>query len=143
MKVFHTSPTVITKIDNSPMRTFADCLFFSDDIYQMSACDTITYSLEIDEDMIIRVSQLDDSEIIKEVAELFDCDLDLAELLLDASESEWDLDNCDGDKSWSLQALRGKCAKKMGYEACEDEDEQGTVYIIPMLGRESDLKLES
>ncbi|MDD9195839.1 hypothetical protein PVK62_08290 [Aliivibrio sp. S3MY1] len=143
MKVFHTSPDVITKIDNSPLRTFADCLFFSDDVYQMAACETITYSLEIDEDMIIRTWQLDDAEIISEVAELFQCDLELAESILDASESEWDLENCDGEKSWALQALRGKCAKKMGYEACEDEDEQGTVYIIPMFNRESDLKIEA
>jgi len=29
----------------------------------------------------------------------------------------------------------------MGFDGCEDEDEQGTVYIIPMLGREDELKL--
>ena len=143
MKVFHTSPELITKIDNSPLRVFGDCLFFSDDIYEMSSCETVTYSLEIDEDMIVRASQLDDAEIIEEVSELFDCDLELAESLLDASESEWDWENCDGDKSWTLQALRGKCAKKMGYEACEDEDEQGTVYIVSMLNRESELKMEA
>jgi hypothetical protein len=29
----------------------------------------------------------------------------------------------------------------MGYDGCEDEDEQGAVYIVPMLGRENELRL--
>ena len=36
----------------------------------------------------------------------------------------------------------GECAKKMGFDGCKDEDEQGTVYIIPMFGREEILVLE-
>ena len=65
----------------------------------------------------------------------------MAEGLLDASVSEWDLGSCDGEGSWWLQGKRGECAVKMGFDGCEDIDEQGTVYIVPMTGRESELKL--
>lgn len=40
-----------------------------------------------------------------------------------------------------LQGKRGECAVKMGYDGCEDVDEQGTVYIVPMFGREKELTL--
>ena len=106
----------------------------------MSAASTLVYRLEIDESAIVSASQLYDEVIVSEIAELFDCDEDTAESLLDGSESEWNHD-CDAEKSWKLQGLRGECAKKMGYEACEDEDEQGTVYIVPMTSREADLQL--
>lgn len=90
----------------------------------------------------VRASQLHDEAIIAEIAEYFSCDLEIAESLLDASESEWNQDfECDGEGSWWLQGKRGECAVKMGFDGCEDEDEQGTVYIIPMRGRERDLKL--
>ena len=90
----------------------------------------------------VRASQLHDEVIIAEIAEYFDCDAELAESLLDSSENEWNQDfECDGDASLWLQGKRGQCAVKMGYDGCEDEDEQGVVYIIPFEGRESELKL--
>lgn len=140
MKIFHTSPSEIKAINSYGIA--GDCLFFSDDVYQMSAAATLTYTLEIDEDSIISASQLHDETIIAEIAEYFGCDEELAESLLDASENEWSQDfECDADMSWWLQGKRGQCAKAMGYEACKDEDEQGTVYIVPMTGRESELVL--
>ncbi|PMN73136.1 hypothetical protein [Enterovibrio norvegicus] len=137
MKVFHTSPQKIETITR--FGTFGDCLFFSADVYVMTASGShVVYSLELDDSKVISASKLYDEAIVSEIAALFDCDEEQAESLLDASESEWDFD-CDADKSWKLQALRGECAKKMGFDACEDEDEQGTVYIVPMSGREADL----
>ncbi|WP_342609108.1 hypothetical protein [Vibrio tritonius] len=142
MKIFHTSPEKIESINAYGVA--GDCLFFSCDVYQMSAAATLTYTLEIDEESIVSVSQLHDEAIIAEIAEYFGCDEELAESLLNASENEWRQDfECDADMSWWLQGKRGQCAKTMGYEACEDEDEQGTVYIVPMMGRETDLVLES
>lgn len=135
--MYHTSPVGITSINNYGIAQ--DCLFFSDDVYQMSEACTYIYEADFD---CVRASQLSNEEIIAEIAEYFDCDLELAESLLDASESEWNQDfDCDGEDSWWLQGKRGECAVKMGYDGCEDEDEQGTVYIVPMLGRESELKL--
>lgn len=108
----------------------------------MSAAATLTYSLEIDDDAIVSVSQLFDRAIIEQIADYFDCDTELAECLLDGRENEWSqYFECDGDKSWWLQGKRGECAKAMGFQACEDEDEQGIVYIVPMFGREADLQI--
>lgn len=113
-------------------------MFFSDDIYVMTASATVyVYEAEFD---CVRANQLHDEEIISEIAEFFNVDLEVAEGLLDGSENEWE-HGADGESSRWLQGKRGECAVKMGYDGCEDEDEQGTVYIVPMAGRESELKL--
>lgn len=72
---------------------------------------------------------------------MFEVDEEAAEELLDGSTNEWDLENVTAELSWLLQGKRGECAVKMGYDGCEDEDEQGTVYIVPMQGRENELTL--
>jgi hypothetical protein len=135
MKLFHTSPVVISKIDR--FGKFDDCLFFSNDVYEMSACETITYSIDATEMNFISSSDLHDEEVIAEIAERFEIDLDDAESLLDGSDSVWNYSFGDSDADWFIQARRGECAKKMGFDGCEDSDEQGTVYIIPMFNRES------
>lgn len=133
--MFHASPNKEIKINKNGIA--GDCLFFSDDIYQMS--DASKYIFEANFNCVA-VRELHDDEIIARIAEYFDCDLELAESLLDASENEWEQDfDCDGDDSWWLQGKRGECAVKMGFDGCEDSDEQGVVYIIPMIGRESEL----
>lgn len=135
--MYHTSPNKEIIINNNGVA--GSCLFFSDDVYQMSESSVYVFEAEFD---CVRASQLHDEEIISEIAEYFDCDLELAESLLDASESEWQQGfECDSDASWWLQGKRGECAVKMGFDGCEDEDEQGTVYIVPMFGRESELTL--
>lgn len=140
MKIFHTSPNKIEKINAYGIA--GDCLFFSDEEYVMTASSTyFVYSLEVSEDEVIAVNQLHDDGIIEEIAEYFSVDSETAESLLDGSESEWTHD-CDGEDSWWLQGKQGECAKKMGYKACQSDDEQGTVYIVPMLNREPDLEIE-
>ena len=140
MEIYHTSPNKIEKINSYGIA--GDCLFFSADIYTMTAApEYAVYSIEISEDQIIKASDLYDEEIVSEIAEEFGVDVEVAEGLLDGSENEWDFD-CDAEKSWWLQGKQGECAKKMGYEACLSKDEQGSVYIVPLLGREEDLKLK-
>ena len=134
--MYHTSPVEITSINKDGIAQ--DCLFFSDDVYQMSGASIFVYEAEFD---CIRASQLDDEEIAEEIAEKFNVDIELARELLDASESEWSLECCDAELSWWLQGKRGEAAVKMGFDGCEDEDEQGTVYIIPMFGREAELAI--
>lgn len=138
--MFHTSPEEIKEGTINKNRTAGDCLFFSDDVYVMTASNKYyVYEAEFD---CVSVSQLYDEEIINDISKYFDCDGELAESLLDSSESEFNQDfDCDGEDSWWLQGKRGECAVKMGYDGCEDTDEQGTVYIIPMTGREHDLNL--
>lgn len=136
--MFHTSYQEIKEGTINSYGIAGDCLFFSNDVYTMTASNVV-YVYEADFDCV-RASQLHDEEIISEIADRFEVDLDVAEGLLDGSENEWD-HGADGDSSWWLQGKRGECAKKMGYDGCEDRDEQGTVFIIPMTGRESELKL--
>ena len=140
MKLFHTSPNKIEKV--SKFGNFDDCLFFSTNVYEMSAGETITYSINADDMRFIDASDLHDSEVIAEIAERFEIDLDDAESLLDGSDSVWNHEFADAENDWYIQAKRGECAKKMGFDGCLDEDEQGGVYIIPMLGREAILNKE-
>ena len=135
MKLFHTSPNKIEKV--SKFGNFDDCLFFSTNVYEMSAGETITYSIDADDMRFIDASDLHDSEVIAEIAERFEIDLDDAESLLDGSDSVWNHDFADAENDWFIQAKRGECAKRMGFDGCKDHDEQGVVYIIPMLNRES------
>ncbi|MCS6259863.1 hypothetical protein G3479_11455 [Shewanella baltica] len=135
--MFHTSPSKIVKGSINKYGIAGSCLFFSDDVYQMSEASVFTYEAEFD---CVRASQLHDDAIIDEIASYFDVDADTAGSLLDGSENEWDY-GADADGSWWLQGKRGECAVKMGYDGCEDRDEQGTVYIVPMLGREEELKI--
>ena len=140
MKLIHTSPAEIKEIKTNGM--FCDCLFFSVDEYTMTQASTVyVYSLEQDDEKIISVSELHDDEIISDIASVLEIDEEDAERVLDGRDTAWDHGG-DGEDDWWVQAKQGECAKKMGYEACEAEDEQGTVYIIPMIGRKDDLNLE-
>ena len=142
MKIYHTSPGKIEKISSCGM--FDDCLFFSSDVYTMSGAAKYVYSLEIDSDDIIDVSQFfydADSDklgaIVSEIQELVSCDEAEAESLLDDSAQ-----SDDAEISWKIQALQGAAAKALGYGAAESTDEQGAVYIVPMHRRENDLTLD-
>lgn len=142
MKLCHTSPKEITEIDR--FGTFDDCLFFSvGNYYQMSAVSTFKYYINAEDMDFINASQLYDAEIVAKIASYFDIDEDLAESLLDGSDSVFNHENIDDyENNFWMQAKRGECAKKMGYDGCKDRDEQGGVYIIPMFGRESLLNVE-
>lgn len=135
--MFHTSPNKIESGSINNNGIAGSCLFFSNDVYSMSDKSIYVYEADFD---CVRASQLHNEEIISEIAEYFDVDEETAESLLDGSESEWE-HGADGEDSWWLQGKRGECAVKMGFDGCEDEDEQGTVYIVPMLDREDELTL--
>jgi len=156
MQLIHTSPGKIEKIDEYGM--FNDCLFFSLEPYYMTQARPVyTYSIEINEGKIISVGDLYDEEIISEIIEDLgefalteELDESLAEKLLDGSKLICDLaphDTMDyteySEYEWEIQRKQARAAVNMGYEGCQGTDEQGTVYIIPMFGRESELKLKS
>ena len=136
--MYHTSPNKITEGMINKNGVAGDCLFFSDDVYVMtSSAKHYVYEADFS---CVAASQLHDLDIIRQIADRFDCDIDLAEGLLDSSENEFNQSfDVDAEESWWLQGMRGKCALIMGYDGCEDQDEQGTVYIVPMEGRESQL----
>ncbi len=136
MKVFHTSPEEITEIKNNGL--FDDCLFFSAEEYAMGDVKAV-YSLEISDNKIIEVSDLDDTDTIDHIANVLDCTQDQAAELLSGEIRNAGEITGDYEDDWFVQAQQGSAAKAMGFDACESFDEQGTVYIIPMMGRENDL----
>ena len=135
MELFHTSPEEITKITENGL--FDDCLFFSEIEYSMGHVEAV-YSIEIENS--ISVSELYDEVTINHIATVLECTEENAlEMLTGEIENAGEVTgDCEDD--WFIQAQQGKVAKLMGYEAAEAWDEQGTVYIVPMLGREKDLK---
>lgn len=135
MKIFHTSPNAITKISSTG--TFAESLCFSDSVYSMSVGDVVVYSLEIEESDIIDASHFEASDApntINHMMNVLECDEDQAMEYLTGSESHE-----DAETDWWVQGCMGDAAKEAGYKAARARDEQGTVYIVPMLGREADL----
>ena len=141
MKLYHTSPYEIKKINESGV--FGDCLFFATERYVMTEAKTIfTYSIEINDDETIHVSDLFDEEEIKRIADVLDIKESDAERVLDGRSTAFDHKG-DGEDDWWVQGIQGQVARKMGYKACESRDEQGVVYIISMKDRENELKLEN
>jgi hypothetical protein len=152
MKLLHTSPSEITEINS--FGRFGEFLFFADEAYVMTAGDHMTYSIEVDEADIIEAGQLfyhDDaeklSELVAELAEKLNIDENDAEALIDESKSIWDMDldieaEDMADASWDVQLFTARAAQTLGFRAVEVEDEQGTSYMVSMMGREADLVKE-
>lgn len=138
MKIYHTSPEKIEKITKSCL--FDDCLFFSSSVYDMGNAKYI-YSINIDKDEIIDTSMLDDEDTISHISNALDCTLEEAEEMLTGHLVAGDVTG-NYEDGWFIQAQQGFAAKEMGYKAALDYDEQGSVYIVPMLNRESDLTIE-
>ncbi|WP_288076476.1 hypothetical protein [Pseudomonas sp.] len=148
MQLFHTSPAEIAAISKSGR--FGEFLFFSSDVYVMTAGDAVTYSLELDEDAIIDADRLfyhEDAEkldaLVAELADRFEIDADTAEDLIAEKASVYDLDSIEpedmADASWDVQRFTARAAKILGFRGVAVSDEQGTAYMIDMLGREADL----
>lgn len=149
MQLTHTSPTEITSI-NSRGR-FGEFLFFADSEYVMTSGKHIAYTIEVDDAAVIRAGKLfhhDDAakldSLVAEVAARFDIDEDDAEALIEESKSIFDIDsNVEAedlaDASWDIQHYTARAAKMLGFRAVQVTDEQGTAYLVDMLGREADL----
>ena len=141
MELFHTSPAEITSINT--IGRFDEFLFFSSSIYEMSACATIAYKIELDDSEVIGARELfyhNDAAkldaLVAKFAERFGVDTDTAEEIIGEREQ---LDSDDSDDLWDVQLYTAQAAKILGYRAVEVSDEQGTAYMIDMLGREAEL----
>lgn len=147
MELFHTSPAEITEISNSGR--FGSFLFFSARVYHMTAGEAITYRAEINDDEIIEAGRLfyHDAEklapLVAELATNLGIEEDVAEALIEESKSVYDLDSVEpedaGDISWDVQHFTARAARMLGYRGVAVSDEQGTAYLIDMLGREAEL----
>ena len=94
------------------------------------------YALPIEDISHIDVSALvADAAAEKEIRSIFGADCD-AEGLLDGSVDENDEEFEDiEDAGWHLQRIRAQTARRMGFHAVVDHDEQGKVYIIDFADR--------
>lgn len=139
MKLYHTSPNKIEAIKKTGL--FGECLCFSSSVYSMSVGEVLVYSIEIeDSSEIIDVSRFDSDDApnaLAHIANVLDCSEDEALDYLTGSQI-----HPDAEMDWFVQGMMGEAAKEAGYKAASSRDEQGTVYIVPMFGRESELKLE-
>lgn len=144
--VYHTSPETIIEITMNGL--FDDCLFFSTDVYAMGNV-VKTYSMEVECLEAERFFYRDNcdeilKDVVKDIMSYFDCSEETACDLLDNTEDSFQyaynkgLDG--GEGSWYIQKKQGEAGKLLGYDGAISDDEQGTVYIIPMFGREKDLK---
>ena len=151
MYLYHTSPSEIIEITEAGR--FGSFLFFSGHVYTMTAGQAVVYGLDIDEDSIIEAGQLfyhDDAEklapLVAELAARMDIDEATAEALIEESTTVYDLDGIDmedaGELSWDVQHFTARAAALLGFRGVAVRDEQGAVYLVDMLGRETDLVRE-
>jgi len=141
MELFHTSPEEITSIDKHGR--FGEFLFFSSNVYVMTAGEHVVYRTEIDDNAIIAAGHLfyhEDAEklddLVAKFCARFDVDTGTAEEIISDRQQ---LDSCDSDELWDAQVYTARAAKILGYRGVAVSDEQGTAYMIDMLGREGEL----
>lgn len=141
MELFHTSPSKIEKIDKHGR--FGEFLFFSTNVYVTTARGYVVYSLDLDEDDVIEARSLfyhEDAEkldgLVAEFCERFDVDADTAEEIIAEREQ---LDSCDCDDQLDVQHFTARAAKILGFRAVRVTDEQGSAYMVDMLGRDGEL----
>lgn len=137
MKLYHTSPKAIESIKKTGL--FGECLCFSSDVYSMSVGDVLVYSIDIDASDIIEADcfgSVDTPDTLSRIQNVLECDEDQALEYLTGSEV-----HPDPEMDWFIQGMMGQAAKEAGYKAASSRDEQGAVYIVPMFGKESELKI--
>ena len=102
--MYHTSPN---KIEAGTINSFGvagDCLFFSNNVYVMTASTTVyVYEAEFECEDVFR---LYDAGIVAEIAERFDIDEATAEGLLKGEGTVWEHDG-EAEDDWWLQGKRG------------------------------------
>ena len=155
--VYHCSPTRITKIlkNNSWGDVdFSGSIFFALEPYALGSC-RFLYSMVLQDSEIIESCMLDPnvlidgetaSEKIIHYASVYDINIDeegAEDLLCDYRTRV--LDDVDSEArgyiEWFVQGIQGRAAHAMGYIAAQSHDEQGTVYIAYLHGKEHLLTL--
>ncbi|CDM53667.1 hypothetical protein ACM8BJ_30950 [Pseudomonas aeruginosa] len=148
MEIFHTSPVEITTINTQGR--FGEFLCFAADEYVMTAGDHVTYRIKVDESDIIMAGSIfyheraaDLSGLVERVMQLTGCDEDTAEELISQRIDVFSLDDIDAsdaaELSWDIQAITAQAAKTLGFRGVSMQDEQGTCYMIDMLGHDAEL----
>lgn len=144
--IYHTSTDLITNIHNNGL--FGDGLFFSSRVYTMTAADTVyVYALEEEDLNMISATSLfyhEDAlklnDIVERFASLYDLTTDEAEEVISGrvwcQDAKPELtDMAAVDFSFAQQTYALVCAKALGFDGVELEDEQGAAYLVSMSGR--------
>lgn len=146
--LYHCSPTRLDKIYNSGV--FGSFFFFSAQPYCPSeSAHEFIYSLTIDLNTIIAAGSLFYHEnalelepLVAEFCRRFQVDEDTAVDVISEHTQLYDIeDRFDADDSWECQLFTARAAKILGYRGVSGRDEQGTCYMIDMLGHFNDLTL--
>ena len=148
--LLHTSPEEVIDVkDDSGL--FGSFLFFVlgemedvQDAYQMSGASKYVHYLDEDELNLADANDIyytDNYEklggIIADITERIGVDEDTAFELLCERISLIELEVHSADDDWWLQCMTAEAAAVLGYDGVEVEDEQGSAYMINMLGRRS------
>ena len=113
--MYHTSPNKIEAGTINRFGVAGDCLFFSNNVYVMTASTTVyVYEAEFECEDVFR---LYDAGIVAEIAERFDIDEATAEGLLKGEGTVWEHDG-EAEDAWWLHGKRGGCAWLMGFDGC-------------------------
>ena len=146
--IYHTSPEKIGAIHDRGM--FGDVLHFSTKPYFMTAAENPNiYKMKYSDDDFIDASSLFYHEnaakiqsIADHLATRYGITSDAAEDIISGNKSSYDF-GLDSETSaqldWDAQTAAAQSAKKLGYKGAKGQDEQGSVYMVPMHGREKDL----
>ena len=147
MNITHASIERITEVteSNAYSIVYKGCLFFAEEgnTYCLGE-DAANYHYSIEVENVIETSSFFykhdyAEEAVQEVFEMMrnDCfgwdemtDEELSELL-DETKTE-----LDAEADWAVQQYQGILAHKLGYDAAESEDEQGTVWIAYCVNRD-------
>ena len=150
MIIQHNSATKIEKVESFFGDDLLGCLCFASEGHGYNLANSVKYSytIEVDEEKILHMPSVwyrhnsdelnnDAEEIVCDVMQALCVDRDRALNLLDGTDR--DVENgtdysgfCAG---WYVQQSMGLLANALGYDAAEDHDEQGAVYIAYCVDR--------
>ena len=152
MKIQHNSIERIGKVERYFGDDLLGCLCFAeeDHDYNLGTDYNYSYLIDVEEDNILdmtRVWMLHDSDnlssgvedIIEEMMEDLGCERDRVLNFLNGSDVDYAVgteDYSGFSAGWYVQQSMGLLAHALGYDAAEDHDEQGVVYVVYCVDRE-------
>lgn len=151
MIIQHNSATKIEKVKSYFSDDLLGCLCFGAEGHQYNLAGNVKYSytIEIDEGNILDISRVwnkhnsdslpaEAESVISDVQDAFGVDRDRVLNFLDGSDTDTECgtDYSGMSASWYVQQSMGLLAHSLGYDAAEDRDEQGTVYVVYCVDRE-------
>ena len=155
MIIQHNSATKIEKVESFFGDDLLGCLCFASEGHGYNLANSVKYSytIEVDEEKILRMASVwyehdsDDLEweaecIVTDVMQALCVDRDRALNLLDGTDTDAEngTDYSGSSAGWYVQQSMGLLANALGYDAAEDHDEQGCVYVVHCVNKKLEEK---